>query len=300
MKKIYYRLFSTPPIVLYQKLFLYPVGNFLGMKCGKLFYKLSSEELIQKSKDQIFTGTNSLWKFIVNIHINDVFQKLSDAEKRKWNRSEFWGNEAGENWHRTRASYYDDKKIFFEHYLVPRQYFIDRFNTHIKNEHISNVIEVGTGSGKFLAHLATQHTNETRFTGIDLNERIIKENNKKYGSVLNLKFIYTELLDYLKTEHVENTCIIGTGTFEMFTQNELEELLSFVSSTYAHVSFAICEPVDKDFDKQENSTAREMITFNSHNYISLFKKYGFRIISLQMPFLENALANNMISLIAAK
>lgn len=298
-KKIYKSVFDKSPVVYYQKFFLHPFGNFIGKYFGKAILSTASPSTLERSRAKIFIGTNNLIEYIIIGQLNKKFIHLSEKERENINRSGFWGSVAGKNWHKTRENYYNDLEVFHSHYLKPRYFLIETLQKTVNEEKISTIIEVGTGSAKFISYLSETVFPEMKFIGLDINNSIIEENKLKYASNPNLEFYFAELSEFLENNPKENCCILGTGTLEFFTTSEFDRLFEILNRKFNKISIALCEPVERGFDNSNDSTYRGTATFYSHNYPKMFSNQGFQINYLNMPFTEKN-PGNLITLIATK
>lgn len=139
----------------------------------------------------------------------------------------------------------------------------------------ATICDIGTGNGLFLNYLADQLPEVQRFVGIDLNKEQLLENKIAFEGT-KLEFAHEEVFDWIVHRKSDDGIIfVLSETFQFFTQNELEDLLSFISNGPSPIAVAITEPiVDFDLSTEFASIPRGNLGF-SHNYPYLFEKHHF-------------------------
>lgn len=70
------------------------------------------------------------------------------------------------------------------------------------------------------------------YTGIDINENQIKENEKRYSET-GLKLLCCDPFTYIDQNSIDSTIFVAAGTLEYFSQNELENLLKNIKAENA-------------------------------------------------------------------
>jgi hypothetical protein len=114
-----------------------------------------------------------------------------------------------------------------------------------------------------------------RFQGIDLSAEQIARNRKTFGES-KVDYLHVEPIEYLLRHCRKGTLFVACGTFECFTQSELEELFALTRKTIESAAFAICDAVAVDYDAEVERDSRPRGNlFFSHNYRYLLEKHGY-------------------------
>ncbi len=214
-----------------------------------------------------------------------------DGEIRKLNREKFWGASTGKQWHQAKRESYNDPGRF----LKIRGILVSQLSELLSEDSsYDTIIEIGTGNGMFIQHLSKKFPDVKNFIGIDLNEEQILENKATYKDS-NIHFVHDEVTDWVRKNDIQNSIFVSCGTFEYFTQTELQELLEFIQNTSRPSAFAICEPVNIDLSRELVSQPRGNIAF-SHNYPYLFRCHHYGVfrqnvvqIRSDVPFYNNVI-----------
>jgi Methyltransferase domain len=220
---------------------------------------------------------NSFFKCAVRDELTRRHYESPDSAIRANNRNRFWGSTAGFRWHEARRRRYQDRQLFQDEYLESRgrmleqiQWLLDHF------PFIDNLCEIGTGNGLMVDYLASRFSGVDRCLGIDLNAGQIAENKTAYPNS-RVEFLHLEATEYIVHHSRPGTLFVACGTFECFTQVELEEFLALARNTLDPVAIATCDAIDVDFDSkiERQSRPRGNLLYN-HNYRYLFEKHGFQ------------------------
>jgi hypothetical protein len=205
----------------------------------------------------------------------------TDLEIRQANRTQYWGSVAGNLWHEEIRKKYSSPRVFQDEFVARREsmtLMLERFINAFPGNY-TTFCEIGTGNGLYITYLYDQyHRLVKKWIGIDLNSEQIRTTEKIYGHY-PIKFISTEISDWVNTNEQDQVLFLTAGTLEYFTQTELEEFLLLIKTKYSVAAIALIEPVSFDLSTEHNSTPRGSIMFN-HNYPYLLKKAGFNIFEM--------------------
>ncbi len=143
-----------------------------------------------------------------------------------------------------------------------------------KNE-IQTVVEIGTGNGDVVAHLAKEY-NEKKFIGIDFNTGTAK----KKHDLKNLNFISDYALDYfLKFKDTKIDLVFASSTFIFFLPKEMEKYLKAFSEKCKFV--IISDPTWNGVHKKKliknTYHLEEGVFFHNHKYY--FETFNFNILA---------------------
>jgi hypothetical protein len=93
--------------------------------------------------------------------------------------------------------------------------------------------------------------------------------------------------------------LVSCGTFEYFTQEELQELLLLIQNKpLIPCAIALCEPINIDLNNSMDSMPRGNIAY-SHNYPYLLNKLKYQIFHQEIiPIDPNVPFYNCLNMIA--
>ena len=229
------------------------IRNFLKRFLGKI---------LPKSYHVFFSDKNGFLIEIIRNELNRLYYSKADEEMKRFNREKLWGSETAAKWHAQKRK--EGRSKAFLKFRTPLVFQISKLTG------LHTICEIGTGNGMFLEYLSEQVPNIKRFVGIDLCKPQILENREIYKNT-KLEFIYGEVTDWINT--CENgTIFVSDGTFEYFTQKELQELVDFIYAKVNPTAIAIAEPTNLNLATEIISKPRKNIAY-SHNYLYLFSKY---------------------------
>jgi ubiquinone/menaquinone biosynthesis C-methylase UbiE len=258
--RFWYRFFKTPPLELFGNI-IYPVlPGFIKKKCIAAYFNrvgfigLLTNAISKKLEENYFSG--------------------SDQEIRKTNRELFWGALYGRSWHNVERNKYKSIEDYaatdsFQRFRKP---LVDQ----VKELSVDCVCEIGTGNGFFIKFFADIFPS-AKLIGLDINKEIIDDNIEFYKDQ-RLTFLADSNNDFLYKQLPDNVLLISVGTFECFTQAELEELLKSLKNSGRKVTIALSEPFDIDLTITDKSHPRGATLF-SHAYEKILTNLQFRIIS---------------------
>jgi hypothetical protein len=214
------------------------------------------------------------------------YYRSSEGEKRHTNRRHFWGATTGVHWHEGRRLRYQDTGLFHKEYLGSRRCLLEHLAWLLDHfPCIRHLCEIGTGNGLLVEYLARRLDQIERFHGIDLSaEQIARNRAACVGS--KVEFLHVEATAYLRQHFRPGTLFVACGTFECFTQVELEEFLALAHRSAGRVAISICDAIDVDYDAEAERASRPRgnLLYN-HNYRYLLEKHGYqtRFCQLESP-----------------
>lgn len=144
-----------------------------------------------------------------------------------------------------------------------------------KKNKIKTIVEIGTGNGDVVSHLAKEY-NEKKFIGIDFNT----ETAKKKHSLKNLDFISDYALDYfLKLKDSKIDLVFATSTFIFFLPKEMEKYLKVLAEKCKFI--IISDPTWNGVHKKKlilnTYHLEEGVFFHNHKYY--FESFNFHILA---------------------
>ena len=139
----------------------------------------------------------------------------------------------------------------------------------------ASVIEIGTGNGDVVAHLAAEHP-ELKFTGVDLS---VATAVRKHAGVANADFVEGYALDLLEDGRLSGDLVFSSSTWIVFTPPELRAYVRAL--TAAGVSeIVLNEPTwaghTQTNDASVASWHLEGATWH-HNYAGYLAEAGYEI-----------------------
>jgi 2-polyprenyl-3-methyl-5-hydroxy-6-metoxy-1,4-benzoquinol methylase len=205
------------------------------------------------------------------------YYAASDGEIRRLNRERFWGGEAGRQWHRAKMSYRQTAggqadEARWRAALVGH---LDDLLT--ARPGLCRLIEVGAGTGEFLVQLAARYPSLREIVGLDLSAAQVADARSAWPAS-RARFEHAEAAEWLMNHPQPGWVIVGYGTFEYFTQRELDELLRTVAALPRPVSVAIADTVDMDLSTNRDSRPRGELAY-SHHYAHRLREAGFTVLA---------------------
>jgi len=185
----------------------------------------------------------------------------------------FWKNQlAGE--------YYSNTKNRFNEIFIPYfSIYLRKLDQLIQTNNIESVVEIGTGDGQLLAHLA-QRWPSTACIGLDLSYDQI-EHNKNIYRQKNIEFHSGDAIDWIKNQTAQTTLYItGLGVLEYFEYTKLSEILNSIKNKHTGNMLFLTEPVynninmDAEFDSFSGGYEHSF----THAYPKILERGGWKII----------------------
>lgn len=188
--------------------------------------------------------------------------------------SNYWRSDRGDQ-------FYDAYPERFENWFLGEHYaLVEALEAQLRERpRIRQLIEVGCGDGRVLAHLAEKFPQFRSAVGIDLNPRIIKRNTEIYQDS-SLKFLSADLFDWLRETQPSDFLLLSYGgVLEYLTEDELRELFSWMKDSSAPALLALVEPIAPDFnlDAEDSSRPHGIENSFSHPHRKLLLECGWKI-----------------------
>ncbi|MEA5479360.1 methyltransferase domain-containing protein [Pseudanabaena galeata UHCC 0370] len=247
----------------------------LGLVLAKLFPKKADE--IRKN----FTIPNYHWsnlkvpivdrliRFYLGYKIKKQEGKISD-ELESIHRN-FWSNA---------DTYFANTKNRTEEVHIPaHKDIVQRLIPLLVDKNIQSVYEFGTGDGRWLNYLSQQWTVVKKFIGIDISERQVEDNNRKYS---HLTFVRSDLIEWTEKNATHNTLYHTCGgVLEYLSEESVKRLIKILRNQAKDSIIFFIEPLYGNYDINKDITS-EIIGQEysyTHNYVHLLESAGFEIIS---------------------
>jgi hypothetical protein len=227
----------------------------------------------------------SFFKHAVRSELTRRYYESPDAQIRAMNRRCFWGGTAGFRWHEAERTRHLNSPQFSEAYFRSRGRMVEQIYWLLDNfPCFKNLCEIGTGNGLLIEYLSGSLTQVERFQGMDLSAEQIARNRAIFADS-KVEYLHIEASEYILRHCRPGTLFVACGTFECFTQAEIEGLFALTRRTVNPTAFAICDAVAVDFDAsiELNSRPRGNL-FYSHNYRHLLEKQGYSTCFDQLEF----------------
>ena len=258
---------------------------------------IAPKSLIKNQEDHILMPTKKgVWETLIDGAKSEIYNKTSDHQKLI-RVNNLWSEKDGYKWIK-----YDQKNNQIEKIVDKRKDIFSLIDQYLnENKNIQTICEIGTGDGRYLNFLSEKLSGIKTFIGIDLNAKMIKENNNKYKKNTNLIFLHGKVnkrFDRVKEISSNSILFVSFRTLTWFTQMELEELFSFIANKKEFLSLAFFEQNEICNEKETKSKVRTGILFNSHNYKSLLKRCGLSIVKEKIKMHNNLIKDHEISIIA--
>ena len=266
LKKIYYTIFKKHPYI-----YIY-----------RLISKITPRKKIDVYYSKNYKGNKNLVEKFICMGLADEYYSMDERERRIVNKTKLWGSEGGYGWHKEKIKRYDDMNKN-EGGIENRKLVISQISELMKAypNRYEKICEIGTGNGIFLSLIYKKIKNMRGYIGLDINKKQILENKKKFDK--ELEFLSEDALEYAKKDSGK-TIYMSCGTFEYFSQNELEELFEVIKSKES-AAIVLCEPVNMDLRNERKSKIRGNTAY-SHNYEYILKKMNYKIFRSEIKNLS--------------
>lgn len=251
IKKIWYGIFDQPP----SRVLGYLVRPFIPKK------------ILESYAENIFTSKPGFLSEIIIWAASIEFEK---ADRNLASQS-LWSSKTGKLWH-DRQSLRETSQNFES----TRASFVDSIDSIISQRNFDRLVEIGTGRGLFLDFLFRRYTTIPEFIGVDLNEALISENEKKYG---HLKFIAADAVRCLDLFQEGKTLLVVFDTIKYLSPAELELFFETISRN-PNILLVMMEPIRMRLDSEFQAKPLGVVSL-SHNYPKVMEKVGLKVLSLQ-------------------
>ncbi len=283
--------------------FLENLKTFFLRKISKTFpnfiLKIAPKSIIKSQEENIILPPNKdgIWETLIDGAKSELYNKINDYEKSK-RVNTLWSTNDGYKWIK-----YDKENTPIKAIAEKRKDIFNLIDQHLyENKNINTICEIGTGDGRYLNFLSKKLPYIKTFIGVDLNSKIIQENNKNYIKNNKLIFISGKVnakYNQIKELSSNSILFVSFRTLTWFTQIELEELFNFISNEKDFLSLAFFEQNEIDISKERDSKVRTGIVFNSHNYNYLLKKCGLKILKEKRTIHNNLINDHEVCMIAS-
>ena len=270
----------------------------IGKNFPNFILKIAPKSKIKsKNLDILFrTNKNGIWEILIDGAKTEIYNNLSDYEKSK-NAKTLWSTNDGYKWIKF------DQNTPIQKIAEKRKDIFCLIEQYLyENKNIDTFCEIGTGDGRYLDFLSKKLPHIQKLIGVDLNPKIIEENNKNYKTNNKLIFIsgnVTAKFNKIKNLSSNSILFVSFRTLTMFTQTEIEELFNFINNKKESLSIAFFEQNEIDTSKETESKTRSGIFFNSHNYNYLLKKCGLKISKEKIKVHNNLINDHEVCIIAS-
>jgi trans-aconitate methyltransferase len=142
----------------------------------------------------------------------------------------------------------------------------------------SRIVEVGSGDGRVLSHLAQRFPSLGAFHGIDLNAWQIANCRKVHRESSNLFFHDEDIMSWMNRNRASHTIFVTNGgVLEYLLRNQVRELFQLLRKDCTPCVIAITETlaIDHDLPNELESIPYGHEMAFSHNYGAILREAGF-------------------------
>lgn len=185
----------------------------------------------------------------------------------------FWKNQLSNEYYRNTQNRFQDT------FLPNFSRFIDVLDEQLTQGKIEQIVEIGTGDGQLLAHLAKRWP-QRRCVGLDLSQDQIALNKAHY-QLNNLEFSAGDAAELITQHEPKATLYLtGLGVFEYFQYDKLMALLDEIRSKHEGNMLFLTEPVygDADLSQDFESYVYGDEQSFSHAYPHILKREGWQLL----------------------
>jgi SAM-dependent methyltransferase len=201
----------------------------------------------------------------------------AEAALRGW-----WQAETGDDFYDS----YRDR--FGKWFFGPHQVLIDRLCQHVADAGLTELVEIGCGDGRALAHCATRMPDLERLVGLDVNAGIIARNRAATRGDARITFEVGDAGAWL-TAHPSGGRVLLSygGVMEYLAPETLAALLRGLAA-HPPAAVALCEPVapEHDLDRETGALMFGFESSFSHNHAHQLRAAGFHVLWQQEMLLD--------------
>ena len=246
----------------------------LSAALGWLLYQVTPGPVRSACLNDFFAGqkpTGWIWN-LLRKEIVRRYRALSDSEKRRLNRTLFWGGKPGVHWHQLKKEQYSDPQKFQTEFLRFREPLVRQIENLISVfPEYRTICHIGTGHGLLLNYIHQQLPGLRRHVGLDICEEQIEINRRAYAGK-GLEFVHGEVLEWLASQPDKRGIIfVAVGTFQYFTPPELQEFMQTVRQQSSPAAIALSESVNMRLTSATEAQPRGDIGY-SHPYMEIFRR----------------------------
>lgn len=193
----------------------------------------------------------------------------AEAALRGW-----WQADTGDDFYDS----YRDR--FGKWFFGPHQVLVDRLCEHVAAASLTELVEIGCGDGRALAHCATRMPGLERLVGLDVNASIIARNRAASPRDPRITFEVGDAGAWLAAHPTRGRVLLSYGgVMEYLAPETLADLLCGIA-THPPAAVALCEPVapEHDLDREAGSLMFGYESSFSHNHAHQLRAAGFRVV----------------------
>lgn len=185
----------------------------------------------------------------------------------------YWQAETGD-------FFYDRYRNRFEAWFHgPHQVLIDQLAEAAERLALRDLVEIGCGDGRALAHCAERLPGLGSLTGIDINPTIIARNRTDHAADPRLRFVEGDAAAWLAAHPAPRRALLSYGgVMEYFAPEALVTLFSGLAAA-GPAAVALCEPIapEHDLAAQPDSILFGQESSFSHNHAHLLRQAGLAV-----------------------
>lgn len=186
----------------------------------------------------------------------------------------YWESSLSKKWHNKRKEDFQGDFEIFANSII----------NNVGGKGYNNVLEIGTGAGYLIYFLSENLSGYHGFFGVDINKKIIEENKESYKNHDRLKFVHSDVYEYIECVDLDNLLIVAQNTFDYFNRKRLEEIFLLIIKKFDNVAIAINSHERNSHIEGSLERKDSDLKVYSHNYIEILRKVGFKFIeSENMP-----------------
>lgn len=186
----------------------------------------------------------------------------------------WWQAETGDD-------FYDSYRDRFDKWFFgPHQELIDRLCEHVVDAGLTELVEIGCGDGRALAHCATRMPSLQTLVGLDVNAGIIARNLSASHGDTRITFEVGDAGTWLAARPTPGRVVLSYGgVMEYLAPETLSELLRAIAA-HPPAAVALCEPVapEHDLDRETGALMFGYESSFSHNHAHQLRTAGFRVV----------------------
>lgn len=176
--------------------------------------------------------------------------------------------------------FYDRYRARFDDWFFgPHQAVIDQLVRAVQRHDLHDLVEIGCGDGRALAHCAERMPELARLTGIDINPTITARNAQAFADTPRLRFAQGDAGAWLADHPAQSRALLSYGgVMEYFAPEALRDIFAGLAAQ-APAVVALCEPVAPEHDLVADPGSRmfgQESSF-SHNHAHLLRSAGFSV-----------------------
>jgi uncharacterized glyoxalase superfamily protein PhnB len=196
------------------------------------------------------------------------FTALASVQKR------FWAGRGGQLFNSVR----DVANRFEQWFLGPHYAVVEALAAEIGNgSGFERLVELGSGNGLALNHLAGRFTGLPRLIGVDLNPAAARDNPPRFGNP-RLAFEHADVVAWIAEQATPRTVwFSNAGVLEYLREAEVSGIYQRIAEAGAPAVVALVEPAafEHDLARVTASEVNPQEHSHSHNHRHLLTQAGF-------------------------